>query len=103
MRPCVGRKPAMPVIEAGIRTEPPVSVPSAASAISAATVAPEPPLEPPGMRSGFHGLRHWPNTGLVETTPQASSCMLALPISTAPWAFNRPTTGASLLGMWSAR
>ena len=34
--PMAGRRPATPVIEAGIRTEPPVSVPSAASAISAA-------------------------------------------------------------------
>ena len=103
MRPWVGRRPAMPVSAAGMRTEPPVSVPRAASAMSAATAAPEPPLEPPGMRAGFQGLRHWPATGLVETTPHASSWRLALPIRIAPWAFSRAAAGASRLGMWSAR
>lgn len=35
---------------------PPVSVPSDAIVISDATAAPEPPLDPPGILSKFHGL-----------------------------------------------
>ena len=103
MRPWVGRSPVTPVIEAGKRTEPPVSVPSAPTHMSAATAAPEPPLEPPAICAGFHGLRHCPNTGLSETMPQASSCMLALPMITAPCARKRSTTGAFSLGIWSVR
>jgi hypothetical protein len=41
---------------AGMRIEPPVSEPKAMKQLRAATLAPEPPLEPPGMRSGFQGL-----------------------------------------------
>ena len=37
--------------------EPPVSLPSAHGAWKAATAAAEPPLEPPGTRSGSQGLR----------------------------------------------
>src|SRR5262249_34133831 len=45
----VGLKPATPQREAGIRTEPPVSVPIAATQRPAATLVAAPPLEPPGM------------------------------------------------------
>ena len=45
-----GRKLVMPHSEAGTRTEPAVSVPSAAGASRAATALAEPPLDPPGMR-----------------------------------------------------
>ena len=103
MRPWVGRKPATPVIAAGMRTEPPVSVPSEPWHMPAATLAPEPPLVPPGICSGFQGLRHCPNTGFVVTTPNANSCILALPISTAPAARRRRTTSASSFGTWSAK
>ena len=41
---------------AGWRIEPPVSVPMAHGARPPATAADEPPDEPPGIRSGFHGL-----------------------------------------------
>ena len=40
----------MPFSAAGIRTEPPVSEPSAAGAKAAATATPEPLDEPPGTR-----------------------------------------------------
>ena len=46
----------MPVSAAGWRIEPPVSVPSASGTPRAATVAAEPPEEPPGTRSKSHGL-----------------------------------------------
>ncbi len=40
----------MPQSAAGIRTDPPVSVPRPAATMRAATAAPEPPLEPPAIR-----------------------------------------------------
>src|SRR3954447_24560507 len=46
-----------PVTAAGWRIEPPVSVPIAHGARPPATAADEPPEDPPGIRSGFHGLR----------------------------------------------
>ena len=51
-RPVDGRRPATPHRAAGMRTEPPVSEPSATGAILAPTAAPEPPLLPPGIREG---------------------------------------------------
>ena len=56
MRPKVGRSPMMPQKEAGPRTEPPVSLPSAKSTSPAATAAAEPDDEPPGTRPGAAGL-----------------------------------------------
>jgi hypothetical protein len=56
-RPNVGLSPTQPQRAAGMRMLPPVSVPRVPSASRAAMAAPEPPLEPPGMRSGSHGLR----------------------------------------------
>ena len=50
-----------------MRTEPPPSLPTARGPTPAATAAPEPALEPPGVRSGFHGLRVAGNTGLWPT------------------------------------
>ena len=49
--------PAVKVLlDAGARTEPPVSLPSAISARPAATADAEPEEEPPGTRSGAAGL-----------------------------------------------
>ena len=48
-RPYVGLMPVMPVMAAGWRMEPPVSVPVAAGHSRAATAADEPPEEPPGV------------------------------------------------------
>src|SRR5690242_20808713 len=45
---------------AGIRTDPAVSVPSAAVTMPAASAAAEPLEDPPVTRSGSHGLRHGP-------------------------------------------
>src|SRR5206468_11198030 len=56
----VGLKPAQPQYEAGMRTDPSVSLPSAAAASPAATAAADPPLDPPGVNSRRCGLRHRP-------------------------------------------
>ena len=50
----------MPQNAAGPRTDPPVSVPNAAGTCPAATAAPDPPDEPPGTLSRFHGFRVGP-------------------------------------------
>ena len=50
-RPTVGFKPTNPFALAGLTTEPSVSVPTATAQRLAATAAPEPELEPLGLRS----------------------------------------------------
>src|SRR5687767_16038504 len=59
-RPSVGFSPTSPHQAAGIRTDPPESVPSAPKHIPAATAAAEPLEEPPVTRSRAHGLRTGP-------------------------------------------
>ena len=55
-RPKVCFRPTTPQNAPGSRTEPPRSVPREAKVTPAATLAPPPPLEPPGMWSTFQGL-----------------------------------------------
>ena len=61
-RPWGGLNPTTPLIEAGIRIEPPMSEPLASSDVPLASEAPDPPLEPPTATSGFHGLRVMPQS-----------------------------------------
>src|SRR5579872_714724 len=56
IRNCVGFKPARPQKAAGIRTDPPVSVPIATAAIPSATEIGAPDEEPPGIRLRSQGL-----------------------------------------------
>ncbi len=63
-RPIEGLKPVSPVWQAGRLIEPPASVPIAAGTKPAATLTAAPPLEPPGVSSGFHGLRVTPKRSL---------------------------------------
>jgi hypothetical protein len=102
-RPMVGRSPVIPFKAAGTRTEPPVSVPSAASAIPVATAMPEPPEDPPGILSGSQGLWLWPITELWQRAPNANSWSVALPTTTAPALRSRSTTGASAFGMFPSK
>ena len=83
-RPYVGLRPTTPQNEAGCRIDPPVSVPSVAGQIPAATAAAEPPLEPPGTYSGFHGFLTGPNAEFSFDEPIANSSMLSLPTETVP-------------------
>ena len=81
--------PTIPVKAAGWRIEPPVSVPMAQVAALAATMAAEPPDEPPGTRSRVSPRRRQGLvTGLKKLVsldePMANSSRLALPSSTAP-------------------
>src|SRR5713226_7012832 len=63
-RPSVGLMPTSPFIEDGQVTEPSVSVPTAMAQIFAAAAAPDPELEPQGLRSSAQGLRHCPPRAL---------------------------------------
>ena len=96
--PQLGRIPVTPQNAAGMRTEPAVSVPSEASTRPAATAAPLPPLEPPQMCSGFHGLSAGPKCGLVVEAPNANSWVLSFPAIVAPAARSRATHSASSAG-----
>ena len=60
MRPRVGFSPTRPVHDAGIRIDPPPSLPWASGTMPPATAAAAPPLEPPGVRSVSHGFRAGP-------------------------------------------
>src|SRR6266508_3429026 len=55
------------------------------------------------MRARSHGFRVPPKWGFCFVTPNAHSCMFALPTVTAPAARSRATTGASASGTRSAR
>ncbi len=84
MRPYVGFRPTTPLSEAGWRTEPPVSVPSAQTAMPLATAAALPPLEPPGTVARSQGLCTGPNAEFSFEEPIANSSQFVLPTSTLP-------------------
>ena len=91
----LGLKPTMPHSPAGMRTEPPVSVPIAISHMPSAAVTAAPDEEPPGSRARSLGLPGVPKCGLAPIPPRANSVMLVLATMTAPAARSRRTTGAS--------
>jgi len=59
----VGFIPGSPEYDDGMRIDPPPSLPVHAGNNPAATAAAEPPDDPPGVRSVFHGLRVMPCSG----------------------------------------
>ncbi len=82
--PVVGFIPTTPHIDAGIRFEPPVSVPMAQSHIAVATATADPPDDPPVTRRGSCGLRVVPKCAFMPVDPKAHSCMFVLPTTTTP-------------------
>ena len=84
----------MPHIEAGLRIEPPVSVPSAAGKKPAARPAPLPLDEPPQKWSRFHGLRAGGQGKSKDGPPIANSWVESLPSKTPPAASSRSVTAA---------
>ena len=78
--------------------EPPPSPPLAMGTRPPDTAAAEPPDEPPGVRSGFHGFRVVPCSLVwVQLMPPNSEAVVC-PTRTAPAARNRVTWVVS----WSA-
>src|SRR5258708_23434955 len=76
----------MPQSAGGTRVDPPVSDPRPQVTMPAAIAAAVPPEEPPGIRVLSYGFFTGPANGdrLVLVMPNASSCMLALPIMMTP-------------------
>src|SRR5690606_12694244 len=96
-RPKVGFMPTTPVYCAGMRLEPPSSVPTAANAIAPATATAEPALEPPGVHVPVrsYGFSTCPVWLLVPLPRYAKSSAAVLPSTTAPPARSRVTSIAS--------
>eukprot|EP00955_Chlamydomonas_euryale_P084921 364027-Chlamydomonas_euryale.AAC.13 len=95
-RPAVGLRPTTPQNAAGMRIEPPPSVPTAIGHSPAATAAAEPDDEPPVYACTprpTHGLTGVPVRTFRPVTPSPISCMLALPRSTAPRPCSAATSG----------
>ena len=88
----------IPVHCAGQRNEPPKSVPRPKGEQREAIAALSPPLEPPGVRAGFNGLRVSPKTRLLVWMSVANSGQFVLPRSMAPAALRRATAVASRCG-----
>lgn len=76
--------PNSPQNEAGTRTDPPVSVPSAVSHRPAATADADPDDEPPGTRSGALLFSGVPSNAFSPRMPSETSSVMVLPISVAP-------------------
>src|SRR5699024_8378949 len=93
--PHVGLIPQTPVKLAGIRMDPPPSVPVASGPIPAATAAAAPPLEPPGVVDRSHGFLVTPVSGLSVTPFHAISGVVVFPTKTAPCSRSRAVTGES--------
>ena len=103
--PYEGLKPYTPQYDAGMRTEPPVSVPSARRHSPAATAAAAPPELPPGARgacNGYAGLATGPYIEWVFRAPMANSSQLLRDEIHAPASRRRSTTVASKGARYSA-
>ena len=84
-----------------MRIEPPASLPWASATMPAATAAPLPPDDPPGVIEGSHGLRVGPKRSGSVTGRMPNSGVLVLPTTIAPAARRRATTGESWSGTQS--
>ena len=100
IRPGVGRIEATSQKLAGVRTEPPKSVPCARGTIPVATATAEPPEEPPDVSATSKGLRVGPQRRFVQTAPKPNSGVLVLPMITAPACRSLATTSSSWSGTW---
>ena len=94
--------PTSPQHDAGLRIEPPPSLPCAIGQRPAAVAAAAPPLDPPGVRAVSHGLRHAPfsSDSVIPIVP--SSGVFVLPRTTKPASRMRRTTAASNAGTFCA-
>ena len=101
IRPSVGLKPTTPQKAAGIRIEPPTSLPTSTGDSPAATAAADPPDEPPGVLVGSHGLFVRPNSSLTVWMSYSHEARLVFPTMIAPAARSRAATVPSRSGMRS--
>src|SRR6185312_8508232 len=108
IKPNVGLMPTMPLAEEGHTIEPSVSVPIAAAQKLDEAAAPDPELDPQGLRSSAQGLCVWPPRPLQPLVAWlerilAHSLRLVLPRMTAPAARSRSATAASRAGFDPSR
>ena len=82
--PGVGRSPTTLQNAAGLRSEPPMSLPSASGTKPAASAAAAPPEEPPADSPCRYGLWVAPKSGLKVCDPAANSGTFVLPDADAP-------------------
>src|SRR5262249_11961555 len=93
-----GLRPATPQYDAGRVIEPPVCEPIAPRHMRVARPAAEPLLEPPGVRSRFHGLR------VTGGSKLANAVVTVLPRKTAPASRRLRMSGASSRAIqWAQR
>ncbi len=95
IRPRCGFSPNSPQQAAGMRIEPAPSEAEAIGTRPAATAAALPPLEPPGVRCGFQGLRVTPKVADSVKPQIASSGSSVLPTTIAPASRSRRTISES--------
>src|SRR5204862_3183656 len=100
--PSVCLNPTTPQQAAGMRLDPPPSVPMPIGASPAATAAAAPPDDPPQVRDKSHGLAVRPNNGASVKHLWPNSGDVVLPTRIAPAVFSRATAGESAAGTLSA-
>ena len=98
LRPRVGLRPTTPQHAAGARIEPKPSVACAIGSMRAPTAAAAPPLEPPEMRVGSHGLRVGPCSRGSHVSESPSSHVLVRPKMTRPARLSLATCSLSAVG-----
>jgi len=79
-----------------------VSVPKAPKAMPAAMAVPAPVLDPPGVRSGSHGLRAGGKWSDSDAAASPNSCVANFPVITAPAARARRTRAAAFFAICPA-
>src|SRR6266704_1919435 len=93
-RPKLTLNPNRPLSADGIRIDPPPSLPVQIGIMPTATAAAEPPDEPPGVRSGFQGLRVMPWRYVRVQLVEPNSGEVVSPTSTAPASSRRAASVA---------
>ena len=93
----VGFRPKQPVKAAGMRIEPPPSVPSCKAPMPSTAEATAPAEDPPVVMRVSQGLRVKPVSGLSLVAFQPYSGIAVLPSTTAPCSLSRATAGASMV------
>ena len=97
-RPGEVRSPTTLQKAAGLRRDPPVSLPSARGTMPQASATAAPPDEPPHVFDGSYGLSVRPNTSLKVCEPAPNSGVFVLPSVTAPAARSRSMISPSTAG-----
>src|SRR5437773_8901596 len=95
-RPIVALTPHRPRKLAGMRTDPPPSLPSENGPMPVATATPDPADEPPEVRSRRHGLAVGSASGVcpVPLYPNSGTCVLLITIAPAALILSVPNTSS---------